>query len=267
MATAQRHKPSNEDISVLEDIGLTEPEAHVYRCMLQLGPRAAGTIAQRTGIKRGQTYNILERLTEIGLVQQYDNNNIKYYVASSPHSLLSLLEMREDAITRSKKKLATAIPLLESLTPRLTQQTRVRFFHGSVGILQLLDEMLKENKDFLGFLDFKYSLNPCVSEPEIAVLYKKFVAKRVSKGLWFYAIANESEESTAASSTEHLRKLKKVQGKIFPAEINIAGNKIAMISLNGEAVGALIENENIATLLRNVFWSYWELLPDYENPK
>ena len=267
MATAEKSKPSNEDISIFEDIGLTELEAHVYRCMLQLGPRAAGTIAQRSGIKRGQTYNILERLTDMGLVQQYDNNNIKYYVASNPQSLMSLLEMREDAISQSKQKLVKAIPILESLTPRLTQQTRVRFFHGPVGIIQLLDEMLKEDKDFLGFLDFKYSLNPCVTEQEIAILYNKFVAKRVSKGLWFYAIANESVESTAANSAAHLRKLKKVQGQLFPAEINIAGNKVAMMSLNGESVGALIENENIATLLRNVFWSFWGLLPDYEEKK
>ncbi len=262
MSIAKKENPLNEDISILEELGLSEAEAHIYKSMLQLGPRAAGTIAHKAGLKRGQTYNVLERLTQLGLVQQFDNNNVKHFVASSPLSLMSLLELRENSLLESKKRLVKAIPFLENLKPRLTQATRVRFFHGPVGIIQLLEEMLSENEDFVGFLDFKFALNPCVQESAVALLYDKFVQKRVSKGLWFYAIANESTESTIANDPSSLRKLKLLKGKMFPAEINIAGNKVAMISLHGEEVGALIENENIATLLRNLFWSFWEVLPE-----
>ncbi|MBU2442745.1 MAG: helix-turn-helix domain-containing protein, partial [Nanoarchaeota archaeon] len=56
------------EIDILEDLGLSEAEAKVYLALLETGSTLAGPIIKKTGLHRGTTYQILQRLIEKGLV-------------------------------------------------------------------------------------------------------------------------------------------------------------------------------------------------------
>ena len=48
----------------LTSIGLTDNEANVYEWLLHNGEMSAGDIIDGTGLKRGNTYNVLEALVQ-----------------------------------------------------------------------------------------------------------------------------------------------------------------------------------------------------------
>ncbi len=58
------------EIETLESLGLSEAEARVYLALLETGSTLAGPIIKKTGLHRGTTYQILQRLKEKGLFLQ-----------------------------------------------------------------------------------------------------------------------------------------------------------------------------------------------------
>ena len=59
-----------DDITILQQAGLSEEQALTYQALLDKGPQKASNIAQWTGIKRGLTYKVLDELVNIGLVEK-----------------------------------------------------------------------------------------------------------------------------------------------------------------------------------------------------
>lgn len=63
--------PSNNELSILEDLGLTFSKAKVYIALVKLGhPSPAMEIAEAAGVARQDNYRILRLLQEIGLVEK-----------------------------------------------------------------------------------------------------------------------------------------------------------------------------------------------------
>jgi sugar-specific transcriptional regulator TrmB len=96
----------------LAPLGLKEQETAVYRAALALGARPASVIAQKAGLKRGHTYNVLQGLGDKGLVQEFVKGGVRHYVCSPPQSLLAIAWGREEELRRTKARLEELIPEL-----------------------------------------------------------------------------------------------------------------------------------------------------------
>ena len=86
---------------ILQELGLSEAEAKVYLALLETGSTLAGQIIKKTGLHRGTTYQILQRLKEKGLVSSIIKGKKQYFEPASPDRLMDVLKERQDKIGRA----------------------------------------------------------------------------------------------------------------------------------------------------------------------
>ena len=106
------------DAQLFSDIGLGPRELSIYRALLALGPSSIRTIADRSGINRGTTYESLKQMQVQGIVTYLPKGKRRIFTAREPEVLLDLAEERrkrlDSAVDELKKRL---IPELHQLTP------------------------------------------------------------------------------------------------------------------------------------------------------
>lgn len=252
--------------NVLVELGLTEPEIDVYLATLELGPNPASVIAKKAGLKRGHTYNILELLIKKGIATQIVQNKIKYFSICDPRNLLSILKNKKREISETEEKLKIILPELNSIKNPFSKQATVRFFEGIEGIKEVYEDTLREKKDIYAFSDFDYIF----PESENKKLYDwiwSYAERRAKKKITYIGISTSSGKTNLAykKRKSQRRKLKALPKNTYlPVEINIYGDKIAIMSTYKDMVGLIIEDKNIAETLRNLHKAFWGKLKDYK---
>ena len=161
-------------IKQLEEIGLTNGEARVYKALSQLGASSVGPISDLSKVHRSIIYQILEKLIEKGLVTYIIEGKIKKYQAAPPTMLLNFLE-------KEKEKLETKEETINELMPTILQmqsqgkKASATIYSGFSGILtatfNILDK-LKTNEEY-------YMINIPAFQPEHHhINWEKFQVKR-----------------------------------------------------------------------------------------
>lgn len=125
----------------LKNIGLNEREAKIYFALLKLGEATASKISERSTVERTLTYRILTELIEKGFVSYIVKNNVKYFSASEPESLLKDLEIKEENL----KKI---IPVLKQIRREQGFETKVEVYRGKEGINTVFRMILKDKKPY-----------------------------------------------------------------------------------------------------------------------
>lgn len=244
---------------------LSEDETRVYLSSIELGAQPASTIAKKTGLKRGYVYNILSRLKDSGLMHESERSGVRCYDAQSPSALLSLLGNREEEIAVRKQQLLQLLPVLEKLRNPLIVQPKVRFFQGVEGLKEVYNDTIRIPKQpIYAICDFENAF-PESANKELHDWMWRYTDRRAAQGVWYHGIVNRSKDSDLAyrRRTKQKRKMKMINGVDLPVELNIYGNKVALISTKEDLVGVIIEDAPIAGMLRNVHQVLWHLLPDY----
>lgn len=251
--------------TALQALGLTGPEVRLYLALLELGSQPASVLARKAGLKRGHTYNVLTRLMEQGIVQEFVKSGVKQFTASMPAVLLSLLERRKEGIEAQERALVAILPSLECLRNPFILQPKVRLFQGIEGIKEIYEETLRDAGGALYAIgDFAHYF-PEERNKELNDWMWKYCDRRAKRGIWYIGIVNKSPVSDLAyrKRKEQKRKLKMLQEVDLSVEVNIFANKVAIISSSRDMVGLIIEDKPIADTLRNFHQALWPLLPDY----
>ncbi|OGL83560.1 hypothetical protein A3B36_02190 [Candidatus Uhrbacteria bacterium RIFCSPLOWO2_01_FULL_55_36] len=250
-------------MKILEQLGLSEKEAAVYTSLLNLGTsevREIGTIAE---IKRPTVYFCLERLAHAGLVETTVKRGKKAYTAVEPSELLKILQTQKVQIEAKEKGLLKAIPKLEALARHGSVATEVRVYEGVPSLWKLINELLHNRKDFF----FLYSGASVLQFTTLAQLLKKFTKKRRQiGGSKVYAISdrNPINERRFREGDTDFRELRFLSKPIsFESIFCLCGNKIVLVSLKGIPKAVVIENEPMAAIMKFLFWSLWESLPQW----
>ncbi|MFH1316472.1 MAG: helix-turn-helix domain-containing protein [Candidatus Woesearchaeota archaeon] len=100
---------------LVKEAGLTDGEAKVYLALLELGASTTGPVIEKSGVARSFIYNILEKLTEKGLVSYVVREKTKNYQACSPERILDYIEERKQKLDESKEKMQKLLPKLNAL--------------------------------------------------------------------------------------------------------------------------------------------------------
>lgn len=138
------------EIDVLEDLGLSEAEAKVYLALLETGSTLAGPIIKKTGLHRGTTYQILQRLIEKGLAGFVIKAGKRYFEAANPERFMALLREKEE-------KLNEILPALKQKKEMGAEKQEVNIYSGYKGIKTACENILEELKDGGEYLDFGVS--------------------------------------------------------------------------------------------------------------
>ncbi len=237
-------------LTILKDFGLSENEARVYLANLELGTATIQAVAKKSGVKRTTIYTLLDGLKRYGLISEVNKENKTLLVAEDPIHVERLMKERQE-------QLQSALPELRSLYNSLAEKPRVRFYEGRSGIRQVYQDTLAESKEISCFVGWHSAVEAI---PDIV---EKYIKERVKKGIWVRALADRTKESKhyQEKGQAELRELYFLpEGSLpFNTEVNIYGNKVAILSFKGEYFGIIIESEEIAKTWRMVFDIIWKL--------
>lgn len=239
--------------NALIEVGLSDKEAGVYLALLELGRGTVSQISRKANINRTTGYDILDTLTQKGLVSISGKEPKQEYTAESPENLSTFIAQEIQAKHEALRKTENLIPELKSMH-NVTDRPRVRFYEGTEGLMQVYEDTLTSHEPIRAFatVDDMHTGLPNY--------FPKYYKRRASAGIEIRAIipATEIGKDRASKDKEEARQSALVPAEefYFSPEINIYDNKL-MIASWREKLGIIIESEEIADAMKKVYELAW----------
>lgn len=244
-------------LNFLKEIGLSDKEAQVYLAMLEIGSNSVSVIAKKAGLGRTTVYSVLEGLIKKRFVTFFEKNKLKYFAAEDPQQIQFLLEKKSREAIQQKEQFQDLLPAFLKFTNRFQGMPKVRYFEGLEGIKEIYEDTLKVGKDKLA-----YSSIPDVENIGLQDYIHNYLGRRVKMGMKVKAIFPDTPQGRAfqLQDARLLRESRLVCPNTykFRSEINIYGNKMAIMSLQSKFLhGVIIESPEIVETERSVFELAW----------
>lgn len=236
-------------LELFSNFGLKPQESKIYLACLRLGQGNVGEISKLAQIQRTFAYDVLKNLKNRGIVSEVNIDGKKKFRAISIEGFRFL----------QKEKLGR----LEAFLPELKQfeksplKPNVRFFEGRDGIIAVLEDTLNQppNSEILCYSNVEGFYT---KEHEFEHWYVKERVK-LKINMRFIGPDNEETKHYVKKDKQHKRVSRVIPEELFPfaAEVDIYGNKVAILTLGKEMVGMIIESEDIAKTQRFIFELAW----------
>lgn len=235
----------------LLEAGLSESQAKAYVALIQQGQLSPPQLAEQIKESRTNSYMILERLEELGLVKKNERQKKLVYEPENPVALERLIENRRNEILQTEKELKNSLPTLLNYFYTYQNKPGVKFFEGKDGIYKMYQDQLRVRKDV-------YFIR---SEGDINLLgdrLYKIIEKRHELGITIHGI-EEGTEKLMKYSRENDERLGRdmnffpLGAYTEPVNLYTYGDKTAIISFGKETIGILIESPQIAAAMRQLF--------------
>ncbi len=249
--------PSDERLELLfRHAGLSEKQAKLYRLLLITGEERPSTLSKKSGIKRGNTYALLEDLTRHGLVQKFERGGITYFTPEPPHKLGNLVEARQ-------REALIASELAHDLLPNLTSQYKAAIDRPVVRAFEGKEDMETVFEDIYGPHGKDNIVWGCADIERVHTefpdkLKKKLIPLRHKNDWTANSIFVDNPGGIELHRTDASQKRVScvVDGTQYPlpAEIDVYDDKITFMNFEKEDfVGLIIENPQFAETLRSIF--------------
>lgn len=232
----------------LREYGLSEKEIKVYLAALKLGPSTANRLSTATELRRSTTYDIIESLKAKGLLSTFLREKKQYFQAAEPVELLSLLHNKEEIIKR-------VLPQLEALKAAAGEKPKVQVFEGVRGVAAMLEQIYRE-KEMLVYGSAQKAAEALKHIPP------SLAYRRAELGIKARMIFERSEQARYRIKDPMIRKvtsmkfLESMRG--CPTVTWIAGNQVAIVTLEKEMVGVYIIGKAISQAQRLFFEILWK---------
>jgi len=234
------------DKSKLIELGLGKSEADIYLSLLRFGKSTTTNLTKETGIHRTYIYDILEKLKEKGLVSQIKEEGKQYFMATDPSRLKDYLNEKLGIVEK-------ILPELNELKKSNSEETTVEVFKGKEGIKLILNDMVKEGKDYLGvgvvhYFDNEEYLSKIFTEQWILKMNEKKVKEKM--------ILEEGTYLKPIRKSEH-RYLPKEY--LFSSSFLVYGNKVAIFVWGNALVQIVFANKDVAKSYETQFNALWKI--------
>ncbi|KND49320.1 MAG: hypothetical protein AB203_02895 [Parcubacteria bacterium C7867-008] len=123
---------------LLEQVGLTETEAYLYRYGIEHDAVTVQELCKETGIKRPTIYHALHTLTEKGLVTEQQRTGKIHFRMEPPARLLGWLDRQRDAFTQKEQSVQKLITEL-SVTTSSAQSSGVTTYTDAKNMQAIFD--------------------------------------------------------------------------------------------------------------------------------
>lgn len=238
---------------VLKSLNLSEAQGAVYVAALELGQATMQALAKKSGVKRTSIYNFIEEMKVRQLIVETRKKKRNVYSAVAPDQLMEMERLR-------LHELQQLMPELTAIQNKGRNKPRVTFYEGVEGLKEVLADSLKERKPMCGFWDYENAEK--VLGDYVETYYRP---ERKRLNVFYRGILRDSPATRAAIQYDNkaFRENKFITKGEFTAEINIYGNKVALLSYLGRPpFGVLIEDKDIADTLRTAWENLWDKLGD-----
>jgi HTH-type transcriptional regulator, sugar sensing transcriptional regulator len=233
----------------LREFGLTDKEIKVYLAALKLGSALVQEIAENAGTYRTYTYDVLKSLKEKGLVSHAVKSGKQYFEVAEPEKLLNVLKEKEN-------KINGILPELKNLYKSVSEKPKIEIYEGKEGLKTMLDDIIRTKKEILVYGSTKKQLDL------LKFYFPNFIKRRVEEKIKTKVITENSKEAREINkkNKEKFREVRFLSKEIeFSTATNIYGDKVAILSLENDIFGIIIENKNIADTQRTIFNMFWKM--------
>ena len=242
---------------ILEQAGLSAKETKLYLTLLELGPTAIRKIAEKAGINRGTTYELLKKLQKMGLVSYFHQGKIQHFVSEEPKALAHLFSRRKTEMKEVEICLPDIISELSSLSKKTGGHPVIKFYENYVGVRTILEDVLDSvkklpKKEYVAYSSS--SIRPILYHKNV---FPHFTEERMKRKIFVRTIA------LGPGGTIHGRDKRKWLTKKESAPVYkiIYGDKVAMISEGAHNIphGLIIKDAGISKtelLIFNALWNY-----------
>jgi len=237
------------DVTILEDIGLSNAEIKVYIALLELGNSSAGNILEKSKVQNSVLHRALNSLIEKGLISYILHGKKKIYQATNPENF-------HDFIDDKRKRFDEILPELKRKQKVFVVDNFAEVFKGKKGIKQMYITLLnsggEEYNTFGGGSKVTYD---AMGE----VWWKGLHTKRIDKKIPCRQVFDESIRKFGNKMNK--RKLTKV--KFLPKEhaqlqeTIIIGDYVGIAIFTENPYGVLIKDRIAAEGYRKQFEILW----------
>lgn len=241
---------------ILKQFGLNDKEIRVYLVLLETGPISVRSLADKSGINRGTTYDILKSLKNLGLASFYHKDTKQFFAAEDPEKLKNALEQKRQTLSEVESNLNKIIPELKSLYQQAGQKPAVKYYEGLSGIKTILSDVLETAAQATEKIYHVFSSSTI--RPYLHQAWPAFTNQRIRNKIRVRVIAI-GHSGTPAELSER-KSLTTQEGS--PTYILIYPGKVAMISINQEKkpLGLIIEDQAIFATHQQLFEYIWRSL-------
>ena len=245
------------DVKLLEEIGLTKGEIHVYLALLKLGTSKAGQLASKADVSSSKIYRILDRLIKKGLVGSVIKGKVKHFVALKPRRILDYLDEKEELLKQKKEAISIMLPELEKQFS-VSEHPRATLFEGFKAVTNFFRNIIDdlEKGETYCVLGAGYGENV----PKHKAFFLAHHRRRKNKGIRLKMLANYDERGNLVPTTRHLSEIRYLpQYLITNMSIVFYKNKAFIGVWTREPTGFLLENEEAVKAFRKYFNAFWKI--------
>lgn len=133
------------DLSIFEELGLTNAEIKVYIQLLKIGSSHAGPVIEKTGLQTSVVHRSLNTLIQKGLINYVLEGKIKIYQATAPETFL-------DFIDEKKRKFTELLPDLKKEQLSTQDRELATIYRGKRGLQEVYSQLITlQAEEYLTF--------------------------------------------------------------------------------------------------------------------
>ncbi len=241
----------NIDDKILPSLGLSPMQAKVYLAALELGEATIQALSRKSGVNRSTIYTFIEELKTQGYILETRRKKRRIYSAIHPERLVEIQKSRVS-------ELEGMLPELLAINNQSAKKPRVTYYEGKKGIEDIYADMLRDRKEILAYEDLD-NLKAGLSES----FFEYFPKERARRNIIISSISRDTPFARKFSKHNMglLRKTRFISAAEFKTDINIYGNKVAMMNLRGKPpFCVLIEDHFLADTMRIIWQQLWDQL-------
>ena len=243
--------------TTLREIGLTEGEIKVYTALLDIGTTTTGKLIKTSKISASKVYQILERLSQKGLVIHVIKQKTKYFQATDPQRLLDYLEEKDKVLRAQKQNIEKILPTLMQKQQQNTEH-EAEMYKGIGGVKNMLYSIVDDLQkgDEYCVLGAGYGFE---SDEHIVVMLKEYHEHRAQKGIKAKLLFNFEAFPLAQNMRLRLCDLRVMpQDMSTNTQIMIFKNKIFIILWKKDPLGFIIKDRELRDSFKKYFDVLWE---------
>ncbi len=239
---------------------LNKKEQTVLACLYKIKNCAVGRLAKETILNRTSLYPILEGLIKKGLVFSSVQNGVAIYEAIESRLFKEWLKNKKKELADQASLLEDWLEKSQSLKQTPSLVSKLKYFEGFDGVKAMYADTWRNNKDktIYAITDVRAAVSTMGK-----FFYNEYMPARMAHGVKVKDIMTESKEGLreVKMTEQYLREAKLAKGLFenLNVEINIYDNKLAIAAYDKEKpCGVIIENEKIASAMKNIFQYLWK---------
>ena len=242
-------------------LGFTDKETAVYLALLELDSATPAQIAKKADINRTSCYDVLENLTNKGLIGKIKKKKKIFFISGDPKRLISYFERereeKDKEIVNKQQMVSEMLPELASLIKPKSAKPKVTFFEGEKGVREAYEDTLNSKETILAYANVQ------TMHEGLPKFFPEYYKRRAKANIHIKAIMpqNKLSQERALHNKEEIR-----ESAFFPdpkmtfsPEVNIYNDKMLIASWP-EKMAVLIESKELADLQKLIFNLLWNYL-------